>query len=50
MRAAALTGDGSTASDDFAGGTVGAIVIQIDKSAVAKNGDVLAVWGSTHQR
>ncbi len=43
-------GDGSPASDDFAGGTVGSIVVQVDKSVVAKNGDILAVWGSTHQR
>lgn len=41
---------GGAAVDDFAAGKVGSIVIQIDKDVIAKNGDVLAVWGSTNQR
>lgn len=41
---------GDAATDDFAGMTVGSIVIQIDKDLVAASGDTVAVWASTHNR
>jgi hypothetical protein len=45
--------DGSAAAttlvDDFATGNVAALVIQIDKSLVNGGGDILAVYGSTHE-
>ena len=43
-------GDGSEASDDFARQSVLALAISIDKTLLTPDGDVLAVWASTHRR
>ena len=40
----------ATGADDFAGATVGALVVQIDKTLVNTNGAVLSVWASTHAK
>jgi hypothetical protein len=42
--------DGSPAVDDFAGQSVTALVVQVDKSLVNSGGDTLGVWASTHTR
>lgn len=41
--------DGGAPSDFFASLNALAIVVSIDKTVVAKNGPVLAVWASTHK-
>jgi hypothetical protein len=52
--AAALVGqlqsgpDGAAASNSFAGSSVLAIAVQVDKSLVTAGGPVLGVWASTH--
>ncbi len=43
-------GQMGAAEDDFAAGTVLALVVQIDKSLIVGSGDVLAVWASTNRR
>ncbi len=39
---------GDDAADTFAGQNVLALVVQMDSSLVPGDGDILAVWGSTH--
>lgn len=43
-------GDGSPATDDFAGANVLALVISLDKDLLVDNGSILSVWASTHSR
>lgn len=40
-------GSGNAAVDDFAGGTVSSLVIQVDKTVVNSGGPILGVWGAT---
>ena len=42
--------DGSPAVDDFAGATVLALVLSIDKELLTRGGPILSVWGSTNAR
>jgi hypothetical protein len=46
----ALIDELNTGGDAFALGTVQALVLQIDKPLIAADGDIVAVWGSTHRR
>ena len=41
---------GAAAMDDFQGGSVASLVIQLDKSILSGSGDIVAVWASTHTR
>ncbi len=43
-------GDGSPATDDFAGATVLVLVVSVDKEILVDNGAILSVWASTHAR
>ena len=43
-----LQSDGN-AEDNFAGGTVGALVLQVDRGLLDAGGNILAVWSSTHR-
>lgn len=42
--------DNGNAEDNFAGLTVGSLVLQVDASLLTGGGDILAVWASTHRR
>jgi len=35
--------------DNFAGGTVGALVLQVDRALLNAGGEILAIWSSTHR-
>jgi hypothetical protein len=41
---------GAAPVNNFNGFNIGAIVVSVDKSVLAKGGPILSVWGATHRR